>query len=93
MKFMEKSSIRPDEVNSSLENLGTPVIKQSVKLKSLITRPQVAMEDLVGCSGPLKDKVEGITGDREDIVYQAEIFCGGQGWKRNEGKTEIGESS
>ncbi len=45
LKQLSKSSISPEEVNLYLKKSGTSPIKQKVKLASILTRPQVSIQD------------------------------------------------
>ncbi len=44
--FIQNYSTSPEELNTYLEKLGTPGLKQKVKLSSVITRPHITLEDL-----------------------------------------------
>ena len=47
MKFLEKQSVSPEEINSLLEEKGSALLKQKVKIKSIVSRPHIWMEDLM----------------------------------------------
>jgi tRNA uridine 5-carboxymethylaminomethyl modification enzyme len=47
IKFLEKTSITPDEVNSFLEKMGSANIKQSMKMFKVFSRPQFKIEDII----------------------------------------------
>jgi tRNA uridine 5-carboxymethylaminomethyl modification enzyme len=44
--FIQNYSTSPEELNTYLEELGTPGLKQKVKLSSVVTRPHITLEDL-----------------------------------------------
>ncbi len=46
IKFLEKQSIDPKEINAILESKGSSVLKQKVKAKSILSRPHITIEDL-----------------------------------------------
>ena len=46
-KFMDKTSVTPEEINPYLTEAGSTPIDQKVKLMSLLTRPQVSLEGLI----------------------------------------------
>lgn len=65
LDYVRKENIEPNDINPVLENKGTQVISQRVKLASLLLRPQVNIFDLANgsktlsefCnSGPYKDE-------------------------------------
>ncbi len=73
VSFFAKYSIKPDEINNTLAALGTSPIKQSVKLKDILARPQVSFEDLLAIIDELRDLVGGIESNRKRIMESAEI--------------------
>ena len=46
-KFLEKQSIEPNDINPVLENKGTSILKQKVKIKSILSRPHISIKDLL----------------------------------------------
>ena len=50
--ILENTSVKPAEVNSYLVAMGTAEIKQGVKLKKLLMRPQIDLESLLSCVMP-----------------------------------------
>lgn len=46
VNYVKSQSISPESVNEILEEAGTPVISQSLKMFQLITRPQIAFENI-----------------------------------------------
>ncbi len=71
--FAEKFSVKPDYVNEHLEKLGTSPLKQKVKLKDLLMRPQITMENVMDVITPLKRHLEGITTNLNEVMQSAEI--------------------
>jgi tRNA uridine 5-carboxymethylaminomethyl modification enzyme len=47
IKFLEKQSIVPNDINPVLENKGTSILKQKVKIKSILSRPHISIKDLL----------------------------------------------
>ena len=69
--FLEKQSISPDEVNTILEEKGSSLLKQKVKMKSVLSRPHITMKDLLLVES-LKSFIE-TNNIKEDSIRQAEI--------------------
>ena len=44
--FVKSRSISPESINHFLEQAGTPLISQSVKIFQLVTRPQISFDDI-----------------------------------------------
>ena len=47
LSFLEKQSVSPEEINSLLSEKGSALLKQKVKLKSVLSRPHIWIEDLL----------------------------------------------
>ena len=47
LSFLEKQSVSPEDINELLEQKGTSVLKQKVKLKSILSRPHIWLKDLM----------------------------------------------
>jgi len=47
LSFLEKQSVSPEDINELLEQKGSSVLKQKVKLKSILSRPHIWLEDLM----------------------------------------------
>ncbi|MBN2669576.1 MAG: tRNA uridine-5-carboxymethylaminomethyl(34) synthesis enzyme MnmG [Bacteroidales bacterium] len=71
--FIEKFSVKPEFVNERLEELGTSVLKNKVKLKDLLMRPQVTIDNISSIITPLKKELEKITSNPEEVIQTAEI--------------------
>lgn len=71
--FCSETSVRPREVNSLLESLGTAPIHGSVKIADLIVRPQVNFKNLSELLPTLKEALEAPTDCKEEITEAAEI--------------------
>jgi len=49
IKFLEKQSIDPKDINPVLEKLGSSTLKQKVKVKAMLSRPHITITDLLVC--------------------------------------------
>jgi tRNA uridine 5-carboxymethylaminomethyl modification enzyme len=49
INFLAKQSIDPKNINPVLEKLGSSTLKQKVKVKAVLSRPHVTMNDLLVC--------------------------------------------
>lgn len=70
VSFTRKQGIEMAQANDMLETLGTTAINQNVKIFSLLSRPQVSMNDLSAVSLPLAEMLNGFD---QETVEQAEI--------------------
>ncbi len=84
VEFFNKRSVKPAEINDKLYELGTSAIKQAVKLKDVIARPQVSIQDLLEILPDLKKLVNGIELRRREIIESAEIEMKYQGYIERE---------
>lgn len=71
--FISKFSVKPEYVNNLLEDLDTSPLKQKVKLKELLLRPQVSLEKIMETITPLKRQIESITTNKFEVMQSAEI--------------------
>ena len=69
--FIEKQSVSPKEINKTLEKKGSSLLKQKVKIKSVLSRPHIWMKDLIILES-LKSFVEE-NNISEDSITQTEI--------------------
>jgi tRNA uridine 5-carboxymethylaminomethyl modification enzyme len=71
IKFLEKQSIDPNDINPMLEKKGSSILKQKVKIKTILSRPHITINDLLVCK-ELKKYLEKENASSE-AVEQAEI--------------------
>lgn len=69
-KSLRNEGVTPELVNPILEDKGSAPINQQVKLSSLITRPNIGLEDLLNVSDTTKELAEKLS---QEIVEQTEI--------------------
>jgi tRNA uridine 5-carboxymethylaminomethyl modification enzyme len=73
LKYIDKTSIKPEEINGLLaEKKGSP-IKHSVKLRSVLSRPEMTFEDLRNSVDWFNNKLEEEENCDIQIVEQAQI--------------------
>ena len=72
--FCASFSVAPGVVNPLLENLGTSPIQHPVRLKELISRPQVSLNALGTVVPELKGRFDALPNRRDEIVEAAEIL-------------------
>jgi tRNA uridine 5-carboxymethylaminomethyl modification enzyme len=77
IEFFKQTSITPDVINETLAGSGTEPIRQKVKLKSLIGRPQISMNDLAASVPSLHDE---LTRHNLEAAEQAEIMMKYEGY-------------
>jgi tRNA uridine 5-carboxymethylaminomethyl modification enzyme len=82
--FLEKTSVSPDEINLTLGELDSSPIRQKLKLRDLVARPQVTIADLSGSMVELKAMVDGFTEWKAEIVEGAEILIKYSGYIERE---------
>lgn len=73
--FVSNFSIKPQYVNELLEAKNTSPLKQGIKLKDIISRPQISIFDVIEPITPFKKMLQKLPADRyEEIVESAEIL-------------------
>jgi len=73
IEFLNSFSVKPEFINSKLSELGSSEIKNRVKLKDLLVRPEVQLSDLVEALDPLKKHIKTIDVALDEVMQSAEI--------------------
>ena len=72
-EFISNFSVKADLINKGLEELDTTPLVRGCKLSALIERPQITIESIAGYIRPLKQELDKLGCDREEIVEATEI--------------------
>ena len=73
IQFTENQSIKPEDINSYLESINSTPLRQGVKLKDILSRPQVFLKDLASILPVLESFI--LDNEiREEVVEAAEIM-------------------
>lgn len=83
-KFIENTSIKPEEVNPLLEDLNGSGIKHSVKLKSVLSRPEMNFNALRERVDWFDDKLNSYEEGKDELIEQAEILIKYNGYIERE---------
>ena len=73
IEFCKTTSVKPKDVNSALEALGTTPLREGTKLIDLIARPQINLQNLSEIAPELKDILNAPNDRKEEIAEAAEI--------------------
>ena len=73
IKFCESFSIKPKEINSALESIGTTPLRMGCKLIDLVARPQLDFPTLSNIIPELKAQLEKPENRNEEIAEATEI--------------------
>ena len=85
IEFIGDYSIKPEQINSLLEHLGTSLLIHGCKLIEILMRPQITLNDLADSIPELKEKVEQLPANRkEEIVEATEIAIKYNGYIKRE---------
>lgn len=71
--FCKQTPIKPSEINSSLEAVGTTPLREGCKLIDLLARPQLSMSTLANLVPNLKAELDRPANRKEEIAEAAEI--------------------
>jgi len=83
--FIRNHSLKPEDINLMLEELGTDPIRQKVKMLGLLLRPQVNISNLLDNTSEFRDFSETIpNAHREMVLEQAEIRLKYEGYIEKE---------
>jgi len=84
LEFIKKMSIKPEWVNEKLLELGTNKVKQGVKLREILLRPQVSILAMAEVLNELKEMIDQIPERKEEILESAEILIKYSGYIERE---------
>ena len=84
IEFTANYPLKPEYINSSLEKLGTSPLKQRVKLKDLLTRPQISIENILDSIPAFKAEIDKIPNRKEEIIEATEIRIKYDGYIKRE---------
>jgi tRNA uridine 5-carboxymethylaminomethyl modification enzyme len=73
VKSLEKEGVKADILNPVLEKLGSSPVTQQMKLVSVLSRPNVGVEDLLPLTVQTREIAEELRAVDETIIEQAEI--------------------
>jgi tRNA uridine 5-carboxymethylaminomethyl modification enzyme len=82
--FTANYSLKPEYINQGLELLGTSPLKQGMKLKDVITRPQISIENISEYIPVFKDELRKIKNRKEEIIEATEIRIKYDGYIKRE---------
>lgn len=81
ISFCEEFSVKASIINPALESLGVSPLKQGLKLKDLLLRPQLGFSNLSPVISALRDIIEQIPEEiRDETVEAAEILLKYEGY-------------
>ncbi|MDH6356183.1 tRNA uridine-5-carboxymethylaminomethyl(34) synthesis enzyme MnmG [Parabacteroides sp. PF5-9] len=85
ISFMENTSIKPQHINNSLEQLETTPLSHGCKLIDLVMRPQITLEKLAAIVPVLQQELNKVSDPRkEEIIEAAEILMKYSGYIKRE---------
>ena len=84
MKCIEKTSTSPEEINELLLSKGSAVIDQKLKLVTLLTRPQVSLDDIISVNTDLQVEISTLTENRGEVLAAVEISVKYAGYLQRE---------
>lgn len=71
--YCAATSVKPHDINSALEALGTTPLREGCKISDLMARPQLNMHNLSGILPGLREAIKSLPNRQEEITEAAEI--------------------
>ena len=71
--FCATMPVKPHDINSALEALGTTPLREGCKISDLIARPQLNMQNLSDIMPGLREAIKSLPNRQEEITEAAEI--------------------
>jgi tRNA uridine 5-carboxymethylaminomethyl modification enzyme len=82
--FTANYSLKPEYINEGLEKLGTSPLKHGLRLKDVITRPQVSIDSIAELVPAFKAELDKIPNRKEEIKEACEIIIKYDGYIKRE---------
>jgi tRNA uridine 5-carboxymethylaminomethyl modification enzyme len=82
--FTAEYSLKPEYINAGLEKLGTAPLKHGMKLRDVITRPQVSIENIAELIPAFNVELDKIPNRKEEIIEACEITIKYDGYIKRE---------
>ena len=82
--FTANYSLKPEYINEGLEKLGTSPLKHGLKLKDIITRPQVSIDSIAELVPAFKAELDKIPNRKEEVKEACEIIIKYDGYIKRE---------
>ncbi len=86
VRYLKKISVEPDMINGYLEASQTATIQQKMKISALLLRPQISLQGLAEHLPGLRNHLDAIQPEQEDILEEAEILIKYEGYIQKEGE-------
>ena len=84
LQFCYNTPVKPKEINSALEQIGTTPLQFGCKIADLIARPQITINELAKHIPALQEKIAALPNRREEITESTEIRIKYQGYIERE---------
>ena len=84
LDFTTDYSLKPEYINAGLEELGTSPLKQGIKLKDIITRPQITIDNISNYIPAFKAELDKIPNRVDEIKEAIEIKIKYDGYIKRE---------
>jgi tRNA uridine 5-carboxymethylaminomethyl modification enzyme len=72
-QFCQKFPVKPTEINSQLENIGSTPLREGCKLIDLIGRPEITLEEISEIIPRFQEETEKITTRKDEVLENVEI--------------------
>ncbi|MDR1882868.1 MAG: tRNA uridine-5-carboxymethylaminomethyl(34) synthesis enzyme MnmG [Prevotella sp.] len=82
--FTANYSLKPEYINEGLEKLGTAPLKHGIRLKDVITRPQVSIDSIAELVPAFKAELDKTPNRKEEIKETCEIIIKYDGYIKRE---------
>jgi len=84
VRYLKKNSVEPEIINGYLEESRTATIGQKVKISTLLLRPQISLDGLAQRLAGLRNHLNAIKLNKEEVMQEAEIMIKYEGYIEKE---------
>ena len=73
LEFCRNTSVKPVEINSALEKLGTAPLREGCKILDLVARPQITLTNIMQFMPEMRELLESFGTRKDEVMEAAEI--------------------
>ena len=84
LSFIESFSVKAERINKHIDSLGTTPLERGCHLATLLSRPQLTLQNLSPLIPQLQAQIDSIPSRREEITEAAEVIIKYDGYIRRE---------
>lgn len=83
-KYINTTSIKPEDINPYLNSKNSSPIKQKVKLQKILLRPEISIDALLEFDSELQINIQDLKEQKDEILFSTEVLIKYEGYIERE---------